>query len=351
MRKKNYVILGFLLLFLCFSCFSVFAEGAKKEAVEEVKTFRWATSSTGSSGYRALNNLVQVIQPEMTGYDISVLPTAGAVFSVKSYCQGESEGYYGADIAFYELANNIKRFEGFGPQMKREPVQSFWSYTMEVGLAIHARNRGQFKEWRDLSGKRVFTGPMPWDVRATLERAMDAVGVNHQYVEVDTEMVASSLDKGDIAATIVYTAGEQRISPWLTQTEMAADLAVLNPSREEVRMLEEAGMPPVEVGADVFDTDVHVNKVSLVPFFYGLHPGMDMPAEDVYRMLTIIEEQADELAEMDASFAQIKADMAEVQQRGVKAAVDFVPVHPGLAKYMREKGVWSSEWNDRVAGE
>ncbi|RKX76648.1 MAG: hypothetical protein DRP87_11380 [Spirochaetes bacterium] len=86
----------------------------------------------------------------MSGYDISVLPTAGAVFSVKSYCQGESEGYYGADIAFYELANNIHRFEGFMSQMKRLPVQSFWSYTMG-GLAIHAKNRDRFKQWRDLS--------------------------------------------------------------------------------------------------------------------------------------------------------------------------------------------------------
>jgi len=72
----------------------------------------------------------------MSGYDISVLPTAGAVFSVKSYCQCESEGYYGADIAFYELANNIHRFEGFMSQMKRLPVQSFWSYTMEGGLVF-----------------------------------------------------------------------------------------------------------------------------------------------------------------------------------------------------------------------
>jgi len=33
----------------------------------------------------------------------------------------------------------------------------------------------------------------------------------------------------------------------------------------------------------------------------------------------------------------------------VMAAADFVPIHPGLAKYMREKGVWDPKWDSRVA--
>ena len=30
-------------------------------------------------------------------------------------------------------------------------------------------------------------------------------------------------------------------------------------------------------------------------------------------------------------------------------AVDLVPIHPGLAKYMREKGVWDKKWDARIA--
>ena len=30
-------------------------------------------------------------------------------------------------------------------------------------------------------------------------------------------------------------------------------------------------------------------------------------------------------------------------------AANLVPIHPGLAKYMREKGVWESKWDARVA--
>jgi uncharacterized protein len=65
--------------------------------------------------------------------------------------------------------------------------------------------------------------------------------------------------------------------------------------------------------------------------------------------LTVIEKNAEELAKVDPSFAQVKANMADMQRRGVASSIDFVPVHPGLAKYMREKKVWDSKWDGRIA--
>jgi hypothetical protein len=41
--------------------------------------------------------------------------------------------------------------------------------------------------------------------------------------------------------------------------------------------------------------------------------------------------------------------MAGFQKRGVESSADLVPIHPGLAKYMREKGVWDKKWDSKVA--
>ena len=87
----------------------------------------------------------------------------------------------------------------------------------------------------------------------------------------------------------------------------------------------------------------------LLPFYYGFHVGLEIPEEDVYRMLTVIEKNAAQLAKSDAGFSQIAADMPGMQRKGVASSVDFVPVHPGLAKYMREKGVWDAKWDGRIA--
>jgi TRAP-type uncharacterized transport system substrate-binding protein len=69
----------------------------------------------------------------------------------------------------------------------------------------------------------------------------------------------------------------------------------------------------------------------------------------MYRILTVIEKHAAALAKQDGSFAQIARDMPGMQVRGVKAAADLVPIHPGLARYMREKGVWDAAWDSKVA--
>lgn len=319
-------------------------------ASAQVKDIRWGTSRVGSSGHRAITNLVQVLQREMTGYRFTVQPTPGAILTVKGYATGQFEGYYGSDIAFYELANDINRFAGFKEKMQRQPVQSFWAFTIEMGVAIHARDTGKIKQWRDLSGKRVFTGPRPWDTRAQIERAFKALGIEHEYMEVSIKTAGSLLEAGRFAAFGVYTSAEATTSPWIAEASMQTDWAALNPSPEEVEILRKAGFKVVELDPAVFGKKkTYVDKVVMLPFFYGLHLGLEVPEDDLYRILKIIEANAAELAQVDKGFKQIERDMPGMQRRGVEAAVDLVPIHPGLAKYMREKGVWESKWDSRVA--
>ncbi len=319
------------------------------EIAPGVQEIRWGTSAVGSAGHGALVSLMTLLNREMSDYHITVLPTPGAVFTVKSFAQDEMDGYYGADIAFYEYARDIERFEGFQADVVREPVQTFWAYPMEVGLAVRATDSDKYNEWRDLAGENVFTGPAPWDVRMNLERAMAILEVNHNYTEQDLGMVSSALDAGHIEAFIVYTAAEASVAPWIIEVELATDIAVLNPSPEEMQMIKDGGMDVVEVDPDVFETDVHVNSVSLVPFIYGFHVGLDVPEDDVYKMLTIIEEFSEELMMTDRSYAVLHDDMVEMQRRGVASAINDVKVHPGLARFLQERGVWEDAWDDRIA--
>ena len=313
------------------------------------KDLKWGTSAVGSAGHKTLVNLASVLNREMPEYRIAVLPMAGAILTVKAYATGQIEGFYGADIGFYELANDAGRFKGFKPNIKRQPVQSFWTYTMEVGAAVHQRDRGKFRQWRDLTGQPVFTGPLPWDVRAQLERALGVLGAKHRYVNVDLATAGSALDAGTIRAFITYTSAESAVAPWIVEASLSTDVAILNPSAAELDVLKKAGFQIAEVNPRVFKKDVHVDKIFYLPFFYGFHVGLEVPEKDVYRMLTVIEKNAKELAKADAGLVQIAKDMPAMQRRGVESAINLVPVHPGLARYMRERGVWDSKWNGRIA--
>ena len=319
-------------------------------AWSQVKEIPWGTSAVGSSGHKALVVLAEVLNREMKDYRITVQPTPGAIISVKGYATGQFEGYYGADIAFYELANDTNRFKGFKSSMKRQPVQSFWSFTVEVGTGIHARNKDKMKRWADLSGKPIFTGPLPWDVRAHLERAYSTLGVKHQYRQVDLSASGSLLQSGAIDGFIIYTNGEATTALWITEASLATEWVALNPSTEEIAALKKAGFAVTEVKPGVFKKEaVGVDRVVLLPFYYGFHVGLDIPEQDVYRMLTIIEKNVSQLAKSDPGFSQIAADMQGMQRKGVASSIDFVPVHPGLARYMREKGVWDAKWDGRIA--
>jgi len=328
--------------------FVVALMAAASPAWSQVKEIPWGTSAVGSSGHRALVALAEVLNREWKDYRVTVQPTPGAIISVKGYATGQFEGYYGADIAFWEMANDTARFQGFKANIKRQPVQSFWAFTIEVGTAVHAKNRDKIKNWSDLSGRPIFTGPLPWDVRAQLERAYQALGVKHQYRQVDLSAAGSLLQSGGIEGFIIYTNGEANTAPWITEASLATDWAALNPSSDEIAKLKKAGFAVTEVKPDVFRRNVHADRVVLLPFYYGFHVGLEVPEEQVYRKLQIIEKNAAELAKVDASYAQIARDMPKMQRLGVEAAIEFVPVHPGLARWMKEKNVWDAKWDARI---
>ncbi len=310
---------------------------------------RWGTPPVGTSGHKAMVALANLLNKEMPQYRISVLPTAGAITTVKGYATKEFDGFYGSDIAFRELVNDSDRFKGFKARVQRQPMQSFWSNTIEVSLAIHSRNRDKFKKWADLDGKRIFTGPLPFDTRAQTERALKALGVKFTYVQVDLATVGSQLESGALDAMHIYTGSESAPPPWLAEASLAADWAALNPSADEIAVLKKNGFSIVEVSPKVFNRNVYVDKVIEMPFFYGFDVGLEVPEADVYKMLTIIEKNGAELAKIDPTFSQIAKDMKGFQKRGVESSWDLVPIHPGLAKWMREKGVWDAKWDSKVA--
>lgn len=294
-------------------------------------------------------NLAALLNQEMEEWDITVLPMPGAIMGLRSYIQGNLDGYYGSNMSFYELAHDRDRFAGFRDRIRDEPVQTFWAYTMELGLAIQARDADRFTSWSDLSGQGVFTGPLPWDTRAHLERAMRAVGVEHRYLELDLSMTGSQLGTGAISAIGVYTTAEKEIPPWLAEAERVTNLRILNPNEAEQAALRESGLELISVSTDAFQTDVGADEILFTPFFYGFHLGLSQPEDEVYRMLLVIEANADELARVDAVFSQLAEDMPGLQARGIASAVKDARIHPGLARYLRERNAWNSDWDNRIA--
>jgi TRAP-type uncharacterized transport system substrate-binding protein len=275
----------------------------------------------------------------------------GAVMTVKSFATDQIDAYYGSDDALREFAANDGRFKGFKANVKRMPVQSMWMFTIDVGMGIKASNAGKIKKWGDLTGRKVYTGPLPFDTRLHLERALATLGVKHIYTQVDLSTVGSQLDSGSIEATIVYYGGGIVPAPWLSQASLAVDWAGLNPSADELAKLKKAGFATEQVAAKTISrNDIHVKKLTLLPFYWGFDIGMNMSADDVYKMLTIVDKHADELAKIDGDFNQIAhGQFAAFQKKALEQTWNLVPIHPGLVRFLKEKGQWDPKWDSRIA--
>ena len=185
--------------------------------------------------------------------------------------------------------------------------------------------------------------------RAQSERGLNALGVKFTYVQVDLATAGSQLESGSIDALTITRARKARRRrgspklPW----RPTGRCSIQAPRR--LAELKKQGFAIAEVRPKAFNRDVHADKVIELPFYYGFNVGLDVSEADVYSMLTIIEKNAGELAKTDPTFTQIANDMKGFQVRGVKSSVDLVLIHPGLAKWMREKGVWNAKWDSKVA--
>jgi hypothetical protein len=320
-------------------------------AIAAPKDIKWGTGPVGASGHKALVVLADLLNKEVPELRISVLPHPGAVGTVKSFATGELDGYYGSDVALNEFAHDIERFKGFKAKVKVQPVQSFWAYTLDVGVAIKATDAGTIKKWGDLTGKDVFTGPLPFDTRKQLENSLKALGVKHVYKAVDMKTAGSQLDSGRIKGMIIYAAGGQTPAPWISEASLSVDWVGLNPSADELKKLKAKKFSSMSVPATNFHRkDTSGKSITLIATYWGFDLGMSVSEAEMYKVLTVIEKNADTLAKLDPSFRQIGGGkMAAFQKQALESTADLVPIHPGLAKFLKERKMWNASWDSHVA--
>jgi TRAP-type uncharacterized transport system substrate-binding protein len=172
----------------------------------------------------------------------------------------------------------------------------------------------------------------------------DICGLNITHVEVDASKVADALRAGTIDATAVYTTALVSLASWIKVLDVASPLQGVNPTQEQIKKLTADGFAPVKINIKkAYTRDLGVDELYGVPFYFGYHHGLGFPEVDVYRALKVFEAAGPELIKLDPGFGPLATDFAGFQARGIKS-IPEVPVHPGLAKYLKEKDMWDPSW-------
>ena len=314
-------------------------------AAAEKKMWRWGTSDPAAYGYRVSAFMSDFLRRGMPDYDVTVYPFVSTTASVKSFLVGELESTYIAEPGFGKLYAFQKPFKGFEPNVKQMPVQSLWSYTMETHILTLPENKDKFRTWQDLDGKKIYMTKAGYMNHINIFRAMkDICGLNITHVEVDASKAADALRAGTIDAVASYTTALVSLATWAKAMDVATPLQGVNPTPEQIKKLTAAGFAPVKIDMKkAYTRDLGVNELYGIPFFFGYHHGLRFPEAGVYEALKVFEAAGPELIKLDPGFGPLAADFAGFQVQGIKS-IPEVPVHPGLAKYLKEKGLWDPAW-------
>jgi len=312
---------------------------AKKE------TLRWGTADPVSYYYKASAFIADFLRRGMPDYDTTIYPYVSTSANIKSFLVGDLEAVYVAEPGFRDLYSFKKAYKDFEPNVKQMPVQGLWLYTMETHILTLPENKDKYRTWNDLNGKKIYMTKAGYMNHINIFRAMENIcGLDVTHVEVDASKVADALRAGTIDATAAYTTALVSLASWIKMLDVATPLQGVNPTPEQIKKLTAAGFTPEKINMKkAYTRDLGVEELYGVPFYFGQGFGLNFPEEALYKILKVLEESAADLAKLESGFGPLSKDFAGFQVRGIRS-IPEVPVHPGLAKYLKEKGLWDSSW-------
>jgi TRAP transporter TAXI family solute receptor len=314
----------------------------------ERKSIRWATSSTGSYGYKVAAQMTSVLENALGGeYTVTVNPYPSTTAAMKATMDGNGEIGYTADVGMTQVYEGDGSFKDYKPAKSRM-VHTWYAYPMESFMAVYAPKASQFKSWGDFSGKPVFFTPAGFMNWLNFQRIFKALGYQFKHVQIGEAAQGDALQAGTIVGAVAYTTAGRSLPSYWRETELRLDIKLINPSPDEVKKLTAAGLAPVEVDATkAFSKDVGVKTVLGVPILFAYNVCADMPEEVVYKMLNKFYAERENLAKADPGFGPMARDFVGMQVKGINAN-PTIPVHTGLAKFLKEKKAWNEKW--KIAG-
>jgi hypothetical protein len=241
---------------------------------------------------------------------------------------------------FNERVGPFKDYKPKAPEL----VHTWYAYPMESMMAVPAKTANQYKCWKDFSGKPIFFTNAGFQNWLNWQRIFRVLGLEFKHVQIDVKTNADAMQAGTVAASATYTTAGRSLAPYWTETELRTDFKIINPCPDEIAKLQAAGLAVVDVDPkNAFTKDVGANPRKGVPILFGYNARLDMPENVVYTMINAFYQQRNELVKLDAGFTPLAADFVGMQAAGINANPD-IPVHPGLAKFMKEHKAWNDKW-------
>ena len=311
---------------------------------QQRKSIRWAVASIDTYGYKVAASVTKIIEEALGGeYTVTVNPYPSTTAAMKATMDGDGEIGYTADVGMAELYAGEGGFKNYTPS-KPKMVHTWYAYPMESFMAVSAKNADKYKCWKDFSGKPVFFTPAGFMNWMNFRRVYKTLGYDFKHVQIDPKTQSDALQAGTITGAVAYTTAGRSLVPYWKETEIRMDVSVINPCPDEVAKLKAGGLAVETVDPkNAFTKNVGVQQIQGVPILFAYNARPDLPEDVVYKILVAFEKNKDKLAATDPGFGPMAKDFVGMQVNGISANPG-IAVHPGLAKFLKEKNAWNDKW-------
>jgi TRAP-type uncharacterized transport system substrate-binding protein len=262
---------------------------------------------------------------------------------MKLFGKGDVDSAYASNFQLWQAKNNVGPFSK--SPLKRKLYQTLYTYTAEYPV-MTLKKRDDIKTWGDLSGKKIFMYPAATGAHDIYKKAFKALGLldDVKHVEISMMQAPDMLKSGVVDAVVGCSVAQLTPNAYNENLVTRANMKVINLKKEEAEILKENGIVIVNYASKpVFGKDLGVDKILCPSLVFGYQTGPNLSTEHVYSFVKALLENSGELSKVSEGFKGLHEGQLGFQIDAINSVPD-VPVHPGLAKYLKEKGQWNDKW-------
>ena len=299
---------------------------------------RWGSSVLGAGSQTTIAAMASVVAKK-TDLNLIEQVTAGPKENMRLLQQGEIEvGQLSSGIA-YDGFHAKNQYAAFG---KTDILGLFTLYPADMTFAVAADSGMHTVE--DLKGKRIAIGPPGSSAPNNISAWLDAFGAAEgtDLVRIGYSEGCDGLSTGTVDACLIFvTAGTP--GGYTQRLDLAMDIVPIewNTQGESFKRLKterpELAVPGlIEAGAlKNLDRDIQVPGTFSAEYATGA-----MSEEIAYALVKAIWDNRQEIG----SRVAIAKWYGETPANMLVGLVPSIPVHPGAARFYKEKGVWDDRF-------
>lgn len=302
-------------------------------------------SSSGSSTNAAAQGVQRAVDEASDSVSVTVQETQGNTANMQLYDEGELDLTVSGRHLRVAAENNESPFG-------EEPVdvlahQGFMLF--EIHIWMLAREGSGIEHMDDIDEDTV-VWPLPpaFSTRPAAQLILERLNLwdTPELVHVSDGDIPGMLEEERVDVIGAYGAGGASLPGWLTQVESRVGLRAIEFSeeqKEELRSVETREYQ--EIDPYSFEQSLELNEIGIdaLPTLteqYTVDIGRHVEADTAREIARIVHENAEMVKDSQPAFPSYHEDLTLMKA----PYLSDHPVHPGVADYLEEQGVWDSEF-------